>query len=241
MTPTRASGSGTHHRVQPSTASTSSSFGYSFDPSLSTRHYTPYSCDQGPRELDYNGEAEEEEGEYATRREEPSSRNGRGKIKRNDSIFSFEGVTNDQKQERNLDRREEDEGAFQGEEYLNHSFNTRGGSGTGGTGGGRRNKRYGLSHEGDDGIGGGTVGDYSASDSSEEEEDLEVFDLNDHRTVSGGGTSSSTMTSTTTGTTSRRTHTRFEALTGQELGWMGVSSVCVLGLTVGAIVVAIVG
>jgi hypothetical protein len=231
-----------HRAQQPSTAS--SSFHYSsFDPSSSSTpprlsDYSTYSYDHGGSGYEYEDftthdspaidRAEGGGGESGETKGKPS--------RRNDSIFSFTslGVGGDIREGTHVGIEAAagggagEGGAFEGEEYRNNPFETDRG---------RRKKRYGLSDS--DTIAHGE-GDYSTDD---DDSDLEVFDLQNSLPLSAPSRSASTTTTKAGGGGGGlgRRHTRFERLTAQELGWMGISALCVVGLTAGAVVVAIVG
>ncbi|GAA5909498.1 uncharacterized protein JCM6883_003965 [Sporobolomyces salmoneus] len=245
------------HRAQPSTAS--SSFAYSsFDPSSSSSsspHVPPpqlndysYGYDQPSSHSGGRGGGYEydqfDSSPVLPHSEVEAPPLGRGK--RNDSIFSFTSIANN-KQRTGETGEEGGGGAFEGDEYRNHSFfssSPNPNSGDKSTSSGRRNKRYGLSVEDTT----TTAEEYELdSEGSEgDSDDLEVFDsvnpsLDRHDPITSTGPILSASKGVTGGGGAGRRNSRFERLTSQELGWMGLSAVLVTGLMTGAVVVAIVG
>jgi len=237
------------HRHQPSTAS--SSFAYSsFDPSSSNSPSIPqlndyaYSYDHHSASGGggIGGDYDYDQFESPAITQGELGRGGNNldyagdqtrRTKRNDSIFSISSLSNQTRSATGGGGREGDQAAaFQGEEYRNDPFNTSIGST-----GGRRSKRYGLSEEDS------TTFEQDSTSSDEDEEDLEVFNLDDSSShaVSRPIAMNTLSTSSPKLGDGGKRHTRFEALTMQELSWMGVSALLTVTLLTGAVVVAVSG
>lgn len=110
--------------------------------------------------------------------------------------------------------RDQEENPFEGDEYQLNSFRTQTDTSSIHS---KRSKRYGLSSDDQH---------HSEEDDDEEDSDLEVIREEITPKV---------REKYATG------RMRFESLSMEELGWMGVSALLVVGLSTGAIVVAIVG
>ncbi|GAA6015861.1 hypothetical protein JCM11491_007212 [Sporobolomyces phaffii] len=220
-----------HRAQQPSTAS--ASYDYYASPNGPAPQFdSPYAYTYDAYDHD-----EDEDDRTAAQTSTPSHPQA---PRRNDSIFSISSslaarsTAHPPSTRRASTGRDDDVvegGAFQGEEYRHDPFATT-------TTGGRRNKRYGLS----DTDTYDTSGQYSSDDDDDDDlSDLEVFNARDSLTsASPPRAGPPTSTTPKLGGASRR-HARFEALTNQELAWMGISAACVVGLTTGAVVVAFIG
>ncbi|GAA5953731.1 hypothetical protein JCM3765_006952 [Sporobolomyces pararoseus] len=252
----------THKAQQPSTAS-SSMFAYSsFDPdpsssssstspprmtmndysSSSSYAYDHHSATDGVVQgYDYDLEEFESprlrgDRDQQERRDSSSALN---RTRRNDSIFSFTTTRN----QKNIQQEEELGGgeAFQGEEYRNDPFRNSNSISSRG----KKPKRYGLSQEESSNLfenaavrdQDGFSSNSGDEDEEDEEEDLEVYGIN---TTSTAIESISPKLSGSGGVGGGKRN-RFEALTIQELSWMGISAVLTTGLLVGAVVVTVIG
>ena len=112
--------------------------------------------------------------------------------------------------------RDQEENPFEGDEYQLNSFRTQ--TDTSSIQNSKRSKRYGLSSD----------DQHHSEEEEEEEEDSDLEVIREEITPK-------VREKYATG------RMRFETLSMEELGWMGVSALLVLGLSTGAIVVAIVG